>query len=48
VYNSTTDGTKLNVQAVGIAGGSQPFSIQNPVLAINYIICTQGIFPSRN
>lgn len=30
------------------AGGSQPFSILNPYLAINYSIATQGIFPSRN
>lgn len=48
VYNSTTDGTKLNAQAVGPAGGNQPISVQNPILAINYIIATQGIFPSRN
>lgn len=32
----------------GIAGGSQPFSIVKPVLALNYIICLEGIFPSRN
>ena len=48
VYATTSDGTLLNPQAVSIAGGSQPVSIQNPVLAINYIIATQGIFPSRN
>ncbi|ACU63283.1 phage tail protein [Chitinophaga pinensis] len=33
---------------VGIAGGSQPFSIQNPYLAVNYIIAYEGIYPSRN
>ncbi len=32
----------------GIAGGSQPFSIMQPYLGMNYIICMQGIFPSRN
>ncbi len=32
----------------GIAGGSQPFSIRNPYLGMNYIICLNGIFPSRN
>ncbi len=31
-----------------IAGGSQPFSIMQPYLGMNYIICLQGIFPSRN
>ncbi|MBF4465044.1 phage tail protein [Flavobacterium sp. LC2016-12] len=32
----------------GIAGGSQPFSIRNPYLGINYCIAVSGIFPSRN
>lgn len=31
-----------------IAGGSQPFSIMNPYLTINYSIAIYGIFPSRN
>lgn len=31
-----------------LAGGSQPFSILNPYLTINYSIAIQGIFPSRN
>lgn len=31
-----------------ITGGSQPFSIQNPYLAVNYLIATEGIFPSRS
>ncbi|PSW05262.1 phage tail protein [Photobacterium lipolyticum] len=29
-------------------GGGDPFSIMQPSLGINYIMCTQGIFPSRN
>ncbi|MBC8986198.1 tail fiber protein [Pedobacter sp. N36a] len=29
-------------------GGSLPISIQQPTLAINYLICTEGLFPSRN
>jgi microcystin-dependent protein len=33
---------------VGVAGGSQPFSIMPPYLGMNYIICMFGIFPSRN
>ncbi|KAA2238902.1 phage tail protein [Chitinophaga agrisoli] len=33
---------------IGISGGTQPFSIQNPILAISYLIATAGIFPSRN
>ena len=33
--------------SIGIAGGSQPFSVRNPYLAINFIIALEGIFPSR-
>ena len=29
-------------------GGSQPVSIMQPSLALNYIIALQGVFPSRN
>ncbi len=32
----------------GIAGSNVPFSNKSPYLAINYIICVEGIFPSRN
>jgi microcystin-dependent protein len=32
----------------GPSGGNQPLPIQNPYLGTNYIIATQGIFPSRN
>jgi microcystin-dependent protein len=32
----------------GIAGGSQPFQSLPPYLAINWCICLNGIFPSRN
>jgi microcystin-dependent protein len=37
----------VNLQT-GIAGGSQPVPVLNPYLAMNYIICLEGIFPSRN
>ena len=30
------------------AGGSQPFSILNPFLCLNFSIAVEGIFPSRN
>ncbi len=29
-------------------GGSQPFSLLQPYLAVTFIICTDGIFPTRN
>lgn len=31
-----------------LTGNNIPFSIMNPYLGINYIVATQGIFPSRN
>ena len=38
----------VSTLAVGVNGGSQPFSIMQPYLGMNYIICLQGIYPSRN
>lgn len=43
-----TAGTQVPLGGVGAAGGSQPFSIRDPFLAINWLIALQGIFPSRN
>jgi len=40
--NTTTSGNS------SVAGGSQPVSIMQPYLAINYLITTEGLFPSRN
>jgi len=44
--------TKMNAgmasTVVGLAGGSQPFSVLQPFLCVNFIICTEGLFPSRN
>lgn len=31
-----------------VAGGSQPHNNMQPYLGMNYIICLQGIYPSRN
>ncbi len=33
---------------VGNTGGSTSFNIEQPYQVLNYIICTQGIFPSRS
>jgi microcystin-dependent protein len=44
----TTANTTLSPQAIGMAGGSQPFSILQPLLAVNFCIAVEGIFPSRN
>ncbi|HEY4354969.1 MAG TPA: tail fiber protein [Acidobacteriaceae bacterium] len=34
--------------SIGMAGGNIPFNVENPYLVVNFIICTQGIFPPRN
>jgi microcystin-dependent protein len=34
--------------SIGVAGGSQPVSVVQPYLALNFIIALVGIFPSRN
>ncbi|MDF3002923.1 MAG: microcystin-dependent protein [Bacillota bacterium] len=47
LYTTTAPNTTIGPASIGIAGGSQPQSIRDPYLAINYIICLQGIFPSR-
>lgn len=33
---------------LGVAGGSQPHENLPPLLAVSFIICLEGIFPSRN
>jgi microcystin-dependent protein len=37
-----------NTVTVGIAGSSQPHNNMQPYTGINYIICMEGIYPSRN
>jgi microcystin-dependent protein len=34
-------------QAISPAGGSQPVGIMQPYLGMNYIICLNGVYPSR-
>ena len=46
VLNSFT--TAVPTVAVNTAGQSLPHNNIQPVLGMNYIICLQGIFPSRN
>lgn len=50
-YSSTSDGNMAPINGnsvLGATGGSQPTSTRSPYLGINFIICLQGIFPSRN
>jgi microcystin-dependent protein len=47
-YAPTNDNTPMGAQTTAISGGSQPFSIVQPYTGMNYIICLEGIYPSRN
>lgn len=48
-YNNMAPNTPLNTAGTtSVAGGSQPFSVMQPFLSVNYIIALQGIFPSRS
>lgn len=45
-----TSGTlvPMGPNAIGASGGNQPFNNLQPFLGVNYCICVEGIFPSRN
>jgi microcystin-dependent protein len=45
-YNATGNATGP-ANSIGNTGGNQSVSLVQPFLAVNYIICLQGIFPSR-
>lgn len=50
-YSTTQDAQMAPLSGsltTGISGGSQPISIMPPYLGMNFIICIEGIFPSRN
>lgn len=52
VYGTSGDGSGMGASTgivqSAIAGGSQPFSVISPLLAMNYVIAVEGIYPSRN
>ncbi len=43
-----TPAQQFHPSALGSTGSSQPHENMQPYLAINFIIATQGIYPSRN
>jgi microcystin-dependent protein len=45
--NTVMGSTNFNV-VLGTTGGSQPHENMMPYLALNFIIATEGIYPSRN
>jgi microcystin-dependent protein len=47
IYSGGTPNAPLNAAVIGNAGGSQPFSVQQPYQCVNFIIALTGIYPSR-
>ncbi len=47
-FNTSTPNIALNPTSIAQTGGSQPHNNMQPYLGVNYIICLQGIFPSRS
>jgi microcystin-dependent protein len=43
-----TSNSTLNPGAIELAGGNQPHPNLQPLLCVNFIICLQGIYPSRS
>ena len=47
-YSANPPNAVMNQAMCNVAGQSIPFSNLNPFLGINFIICMEGIYPSRN
>jgi len=48
VYGASNTPTTLQPASVSTVGGGQGHVNEQPYLAMNWIICTAGLFPSRN
>lgn len=48
IYTSAAPNAQMNVASIGNTGGNQPHNNIQPFTCVNFIIATQGIFPSRN
>ncbi len=48
LYTTGGPGVQMPGGATGLTGGSQPFSILQPYLTLNYCIALEGLYPSRN
>jgi microcystin-dependent protein len=47
-YGSPPDATSMNAGMIQPTGGNQPHANIQPYLALNFCICIEGLFPSRN
>jgi len=46
--DKTTPPVTMALQTIGIAGSSLPHENRHPILAVNFVIALNGVFPSRN
>ena len=47
-YGPASSLVPANQTAIGMTGNNQPVSVMQPYSGMNYIICLEGVFPSRN
>lgn len=47
-YAAPTPTVSLHPQTLSVTGGNQPHTNIQPYLVLNFVICLEGIFPSRN
>nr|WP_294548044.1 tail fiber protein [uncultured Rhodopila sp.] len=47
LYGPAPANTTLSAATLGTTGGGQQHENRQPYLAVNYIICTEGIYPSQ-
>lgn len=47
-FNTSAPNTALSSTTITSTGGSLPHPNMQPYMAVNYIICLEGIYPSRN
>ncbi len=48
IYSSSGPSTGMSGVTIGNTGGNQSFNNIQPSLAVNYIICLYGVYPSRS
>jgi len=48
IYRVAAASVQMSPTPTSLTGGGQPASIIQPILAVNFCIALQGIFPSRN
>ncbi len=48
IYSDAQNIITMKVGSIGAAGGSHPFNIQQPYLALEYCIAIEGVYPTRD